>query len=166
MPYEDNEENSIPFTDSAEDSTEIVSSPAIINSDDLTNEQIANRIILQLQYNEDCQRERDEKICELLEKLCNDSVSENDVDSAEVETKKSDNSSEVFRLVEAPAAVDDDAILSSLSDIYGEIVSQNTIINESIMDKDLSGYNTSEGISFFIALCVLCLLLFVVWKRE
>lgn len=153
MEYDENtaeDTSQVPVIDST--SSEIVSSPQVIKEDNLTNEQIANRIILQLQYNNDCYLEQNEILSQKLDSILEGlSVSENDVpeDSSFInkptQLEKYSDAAPVY-------TVEDDVLTR---DLLSETVSQNDIINMDLMTKDLSDFNVTESL-----LVVLCLLLF------
>lgn len=172
MPYDENAENNIAENTSqndaySESNSETVSSSQVIKESGLTSEEIANRVILQLQWNEDQQRERDEQIIELLTQLYNDSVSENTISENEIdEAEEEDTGSPLLHLVEVSDSSSDNATVDILRGLYDITVSQNTIDNTSIMDKPMERYNVSESIGLFIAIILLCILVYNVWKKD
>lgn len=172
MPYDEsvennNSENNSQNTAYNEGDTETVSSAQTIKESGLTSEEIANRIILQLQWNEDEERERDEQIIELLKQLNNESVSENDIDENEDdETEKEETGSPLLQLYEVSDNSCDNATVDILRGLYDITVSQNTLDNSTIMEKPMERYNVSESIGIFIALILLCILVYNVWKKD
>lgn len=152
----DFEENTAEVLPADETSSEIVSSDQIVRDEELTETELVNRVILQLQYNEDMQAERDAALQETLDQILA-SVSSNDVvDEPAVEDVIS-----VVSSSEPTISMNDvRSITRSLSTLVSETVSQNEIDNNSIMYKHMSDYSVSESFLalMFFGIFILCVL--------
>lgn len=143
-----------------ENSSEVVSSDYIVKDSELTDVELFNRVILQLQYNEDMQAYRDRVLQEKLDILV-DSVSQNDVPADEIDGVE--DVVTVFRsspLSASESISNNDVrqIADNLSALVSETVSQNDIFNTDLMHKDMKTYTVSESFlaMTFILIFVLC----------
>lgn len=157
------EENTAEVLPADETSSETVSTDQIVRDEELTETELVNRVILQLQYNEDMQAERDAALQETLDQILA-SVSSNDLPEDE-----SDGVEDVVKVVDDPFPLsarntismnDVKLITSSLSELVSETVSQNDISNDSIMSKHLTDYSVSESLLafMFFGIFILCVL--------
>lgn len=151
------EENTAEVLPADETSTEIVSSDQIVRDEELTETELVNRVILQLQYNEDMQAERDRVLHEKLDQIllsvsCNDVVEDPSVE---------DFVSVVPSSSEPTISMNDVRLITrSLSTLVSETVSQNEIDNDSIMYKHMSDYSVSESFLalMFFGIFILCVM--------
>lgn len=151
------EENTAEVLPADETSSEIVLSDQIVRDEELTETELVNRVILQLQYNEDMQAERDRVLQEKLDQILL-SVSCNDV----VEDPAVEDVVSVVPASPAPTISMNDvrSITRSLSMLVSETVSQNEIDNNSIMYKHMSDYSVSESFLalMFFGIFILCVM--------